>query len=312
MSNNIKVSIVIRAYNEEKHIQRLLDGIRIQRTTFRYEVIIVDSGSTDSTLTIASRSNAKIICIPSEKFSFGYSLNKGIEASSGEYCAFISAHCYPADEYWLENLIRPFDDEAVAVVYGKQRGNNDSRYSEQQIFVQWFPDEGSGKRNSPFCNNANAAIRKSLWKRIKYSDVLTGLEDIDWARNLISLGYFVYYESNAMIFHLHDENFAKLFRRYEREAIAMKAIYPQEVFTFLDFIKWFSLNTLSDFVHAVQNGLFLKNIISIPEMRLSQFWGTYKGYNIRKPVSEELRQKFYYPRKVRIFGSRKRQVEGPL
>ena len=45
-------SIVIRAYNEEKHIGRLLEGIQHQ-TIKDVEIILVDSGSTDSTVSIA-------------------------------------------------------------------------------------------------------------------------------------------------------------------------------------------------------------------------------------------------------------------
>lgn len=303
---DMKISIIIRAYNEEKYIQRLLDGIGEQRVSFGYEIILVDSGSTDNTVRIASKSEAKVINISSEKFSFGYSLNKGIAASSAEYCVFISAHCYPANEFWLDNLIRPFDDQTVAIVYGMQRGDHTSRYFEHQIFAKWFPEGGKGKRNSPFCNNANAAIRRSLWKRFKYNEMLTGLEDIDWAKNAISQGYSIYYDNDAVVIHLHNESYSKIFRRYEREAISMKVIYPQEVFTFLDFIKLFALNTLSDFIHAIQEGVFVKNIFDIPATRLSQFWGTYKGFNIRKAVSEDLRRKFYYPRKLAIFGSREK------
>ena len=56
-------SIVIRAYNEEKHIGRLLEGIR-QQTIKDVEVILVDSGSTDSTVAIAESYGAKIVRIP--------------------------------------------------------------------------------------------------------------------------------------------------------------------------------------------------------------------------------------------------------
>ena len=45
-------SIVIRAYNEEKHIGRLLEGIR-QQTLKDVEIILVNSGSTDQTVSIA-------------------------------------------------------------------------------------------------------------------------------------------------------------------------------------------------------------------------------------------------------------------
>lgn len=303
MKTDTKISIIIRAYNEEKHLERLFKELRKQKVSFGYETILVDSGSTDNTIRIASKYDAEIIKIPSEKFSFGYSLNKGIAASSAEYCVFISAHCYPANKFWLDSLIRPFDDQTIALVYGMQRGDHTSQFSERQIFAKWYPEDGKGKRNSPFCNNANAAIRKSLWRRFKYNEMLTGLEDIDWAKNAISKGYSIYYNSDAVVIHLHNESYSQIFRRYEREAIAMKTIYPQEVFTFFDFVKLSVLNTLSDFIHAIQGKVFVKNIFNIPAMRVSQFWGTYNGYKIRKPISRELRQKFYYPRSADIFKS---------
>jgi rhamnosyltransferase len=56
----MKVSIVIRSYNEEEHIGRLLSGITRQ-TIKDLEIIIVDSGSTDATLSIASRYPERIL-----------------------------------------------------------------------------------------------------------------------------------------------------------------------------------------------------------------------------------------------------------
>jgi rhamnosyltransferase len=306
MQENTKASIIIRAYNEEKHIEKLLQGIRNQKVSFRYEVILVDSGSNDNTVDIAQGYSVEIVHITPAEFSFGCSLNKGIEKANGEYCIFISAHCYPVKEYWLENLILPFADESIALVYGKQRGNKITKYSEQQIFKKWFPESGSGKQESPFCNNANAAIRKSLWEKYRYNETLTGLEDIDWAKNIISQGYSIFYASNAEVIHVHNETFLQLYRRYEREAIAMRSIYPQETFTFFDFIKLFTLNTLSDYIHAIQDNVLIKNLLGIPAMRLFQFWGTYRGYNFRKPILSDLRQRFYYPRRTNIFYSRKR------
>jgi rhamnosyltransferase len=306
MQEYIKVSIIVRAYNEENHIEKLLREIRNQKTSFKYNVILVDSGSTDSTVDIAQEYDVEIVHISPSEFSFGYSLNKGIEKATGNYCVFVSAHCYPVNEYWLEKLILPFADSSIALVYGKQRGNQITKYSEQQIFKQWFPESDSGKQDSPFCNNANAAIRKSLWEKYRYNETLTGLEDIDWAKNIISQGYSIFYTSNAEVIHVHNETFIRLYRRYEREAIAMRSIYPQETFTFFDFIKLVTLNTLSDYIHALQDSVFIKYLLSIPAMRLFQFWGTYRGYNFRKPILSDLKQRFYYPRRTDIFYSRER------
>jgi glycosyltransferase involved in cell wall biosynthesis len=59
----MKVSIVIRSYNEEEHIERLLSGITRQSIK-DLEIIIVDSRSTDATLSIASRYPERILTTP--------------------------------------------------------------------------------------------------------------------------------------------------------------------------------------------------------------------------------------------------------
>ena len=290
-----KASIIIRAFNEEKYIEKLLLGIFSQKVTFEYEVILVDSGSTDKTLEIASNFDVKIISIASEDFSFGRSLNKGIENTEGEFCVFISAHCHPRDGHWLEKLLQPFSDETIALVYGKQRGNHITKFPEQQIFIKWFPDESTGRQKTIFCNNANAAIRRSIWEANKFNETLTGLEDLDWAKNVIPQGYCLYYAHNAPIVHVHDETYNQTFQRYKREAIAMKKIYSHESFSLFDFFKLYTLNILSDYLHAATQKVLFQNIMVIPVMRFAQLWGTYKGYKYDKVLTRELRNKFYYP-----------------
>ncbi len=305
MQTNITISIIIRVYNEEQHIERLLHGIACQKTPFTFEIIVVDSGSTDNTVRLALRFGARIIHITREQFSFGASINRGIEAAQGQYCVFISGHCYPENENWLTNIIFPFSDKNVALVYGKQRGNETTKYSEHRIFAKWFPNDGGGPQKSSFCNNANAAIRKDVWRDHGYNESITGLEDIDWAKDAISHGYSIYYVPDAAVIHVHNECYSQIFRRYKREAFAMKTIYPHETFTFIDFIKLFTLNTLSDYVHAAQDGVFLKNLIAIPAMRFYQFWGTFRGYDFKKPLQGDLRYKFYYPEKPALFNNKK-------
>ena len=107
MSNKTKyqVSIIIRCYNEEAHIGRLLSGIE-QQANKDVEVIIVDSGSTDETVSIASQYATSILTIDKENFSFGHSLNIGCEAAKGEFLVFASAHVYPLYDDWIERLIQ--------------------------------------------------------------------------------------------------------------------------------------------------------------------------------------------------------------
>src|SRR3972149_2973888 len=216
-------SIVIRAYNEEKYIGRLLEGIR-QQTLKDVEIILVDSGSTDSTISIAESFAARIVRIPSDEFTFGRSLNFGVRAATGDFVVIASAHVYPVYPDWLESLLRLFEDEKVALTYGKQRGPASAKFSEQQVFHQWYPDVSQPRQPTAFCNNANAAIRKSLWERNRYDESLTGLEDLAWAKWAKEQGGEIAYAAEAEIIHVHNETPHVVFNRYRREAMAFKQI----------------------------------------------------------------------------------------
>ena len=290
----MQLSIVIRCYNEEQHIGRLLSGI-MQQTVKDVEIILVDSGSTDATLSIASRFPVKIITISPEEFSFGRSLNVGCQAARGEFIVFASAHVYPVYDDWLERLLAPFEDSNVALVYGKQRGNEATKFSESQVFARWFPDRSNLKQEHPFCNNANAAIRRSLWEKIKYNERLTGLEDLDWANRVIKKGYYLAYVAEAEVVHVHSETWRQVYNRYRREAMAFKFIFPQETFHFWNFVHLWFRNVFHDYLTAMRERVFRKELFSIPVFRFMQFWGTYRGYAQHKLINEQLRQTFYYP-----------------
>ncbi|MCS7010196.1 MAG: glycosyltransferase, partial [Anaerolineales bacterium] len=197
-------SLVIRAYNEERHIGRLLEGVRRQ-TVRDVEIILVDSGSTDATPAIAAQYGAKILRIAPQEFTFGRSLNLGIAATTRDLVVIASAHVYPVYPDWLERLLEPFSDPNVALTYGKQRGDEHSKFSEHQIFARWFPEESHLNQPHPFCNNANAAIRRNLWKQHPYDETLTGLEDLAWAKWAQSQGYRIAYVAEAEVIHVHNE-----------------------------------------------------------------------------------------------------------
>jgi len=290
-----RCSVVIRCYNEEQHIGRLLDGIQ-QQTIDQVEIIVVDSGSTDRTVDIAQHYPIKLVSIRPEEFSFGRSLNLGCQAASGEFIVIASAHVYPVYRDWLEQLLKPFADPGVALVYGKQRGNSVTKYSEHQIFATWFPEESNFNQAHPFCNNANSVIRRDLWQQVRYDESLTGLEDLDWAKRVMQSGYRIAYSAEAEIVHVHDETPQRIYNRYRREAIALKQILPQEHFTLWDWIRLFISNTFSDYYHAYHDRTLLANWRSIPTFRFMQFWGTYQGFARRGPLTSQLKQTFYYPR----------------
>ena len=301
-------SIVIRAYNEERHIGRLLHGIRHQ-TLRDAEIILVDSGSVDSTISIAESFGARIVKIPPEEFTFGRSLNLGVRAATRDFVVIVSAHVYPVYPDWLDCMLRPFQDQRVALTYGKQRGPETARFSEQQIYHQWYPDGSTQQQETAFCNNANAAIRKSLWTQNPYDETLTGLEDLAWAKWAKEQGHAIVYVADAEVTHVHNETPSGVFNRYRREAMAFKRIYPEAHFNLYDFLRLTAMNIFSDVWHAAREGVLWSSLPSIFWFRFMQFHGTRLGYRETGLLTPQLRDTFYYARERKKKDGTKRDVE---
>ena len=287
-------SIIIRAYNEEQHIGRLLAGI-VAQTEKNVQIILVDSGSTDSTVRVAGQFPVEVVTIKPEEFTFGRSLNLGISRAQADLIVMASAHVYPVYPDWLKELLEPFNDSQIGLVYGKQRGCQTTQFSEEQIFCHWFPDRSVLRQATPFCNNANAAIRQNLWKEHPYDELLPALEDLAWGKWVQERGYNISYRAEAEVVHVHNESMDGIFNRYRREGMAFKQIYPQETFSRRDQYRLFFQNIFTDWSGAKKQGRLGRNFINIWQFRWRQFSGTFQGYQQSGPLTWQLKQSFYYP-----------------
>jgi rhamnosyltransferase len=301
-------SIIIRAYNEEKHIRRLLTGISMQ-TVKDVQVILVDSGSTDRTIEETNGFPIEIVNIKPQEFTFGFSLNQGISKARADISVIASAHVYPIYPDWLELLLAPFKNPQIALTYGKQRGSESTHFSELQIFQHWYADHSVQHQAHPFCNNANAAIRRSLWVDHPYDENLPGLEDLSWGKWAHDQGLQINYVAEAEVIHVHNETTTGIFNRYRREGMAFKQIYPDEKFSRRDLIKLFTQNVLSDWRAAQAAGKLIRNLFKIIQFRWSQFNGTYQGYKESGPLTWQLKNAFYYPRVPTPHIKPKRDIE---
>jgi GT2 family glycosyltransferase len=244
-----------------------------------------------------------VLAIDPEQFSFGRSLNIGCEAARGDILVFASAHVYPVYDNWLAELTAPLDDQKAALAYGRQLGDERTKYSESRVMAQWFSTASVTKQTHPFCNNANAAIPRSAWEAQPYDETLTGLEDVDWAKRQMDKGFTISYVATAPVVHAHNESWAQLVNRYRREAIAHRRIYRDHAMGPLEALRLAAANVASDYVHATRDGVLLRNVAAIPAFRAAQFWGTYRGFNQRGEASAALRRHFYYPPGWRRQGS---------
>ncbi len=306
-----EISIIVRAYNEERHLGRLLEGI-LQQSVKDVQVVLVDSGSSDGTLAVAAKYPVEVVHIQPDDFTFGRSLNLGIAQARAERLVFASAHVYPVYPDWLERLVEPLDDSHVALTYGKQRGGETTKFSEHQIFASWFPDRPQPRQAHPFCNNANAAIRKELWQLHPYDETLPGLEDLAWARWAVESGYAVSYTPEAEVIHVHNETPRGVYNRYRREGMAFKHIYPLERFGLNDLLRLYLTNVFSDLRAAAGQQRLGASWRSILWFRWMQFRGTYQGYRQAGPLTWQLRQAFYYPPSSNQAGGRRQRDVEPI
>lgn len=291
------VSVVIRTYNEARHLPDLLAGIeRQQRPNFDVETVVVDSGSTDGTVAIAQRHGARIVHIPKESFSFGRSLNVGCEAARGEHLVFVSGHCVPVHDTWLERLCDPLRKELAVFAYGRQMGNGHSRFSECQIFRKYFPEESRIPQEGFFVNNANSALVRSVWERYPFDEELPGLEDMALGKRLVADGHRLAYVAEAPVYHLHDESWRQIRWRYQREAIALQQIMPEVHVSFADFLRYTTSAVLFDMGAAVAERRLPRTLPEILAFRFMQFWGSYRGNHEHRMLSREMKERYFYPR----------------
>lgn len=289
-----RVSIIVRAYNEAEHLPTLLE--RIAQQSFRdHEVILVDSGSTDDTVGIAARWGARVVHIAKDQFTFGRSLNVGCAAARGELLVMASAHVFPIGREWLGGLVAAFDDPQVGLAYGRQTGHARSRFSETILFRQQYPLRSNPDQRTPFCNNANCAVRRALWALHPYDETLTGLEDLAWGQWALAQGHRVAYVAEAAVEHLHREPGKRVFHRYEREAIALRRIVPDSHLYLGEFARLLVQQVWGDLRAMWRERRTVRLTREILVFRIMQYWGTYRGMNHRTDVTQRLLRQFYYP-----------------
>lgn len=293
----MKASIIIRTYNEQKHLAELLQGIQDQTCEgFEIETVIVDSGSTDNTLSIAQSFPTRIVPIKKEDFSFGRSLNVGCAAATGDVLVFVSGHCIPTGPRWIADLIAPLGQHDVVYTYGGQVGNEHSHFSECQIFGKYFPATSKVPQDGFYCNNANAALLKRVWQEHPFDEDLTGLEDMHLAKRLVAQGNKLAYVAEAAVYHLHSESWAQVRRRFEREAIALQHIMPEVHLSRADVFRYFLSAVFIDLGAALQQRCMRRHLKHILLYRFMQFTGSFRGNHFHRKMSRELKESYFYPR----------------
>jgi rhamnosyltransferase len=208
-------SVVIRTKDEEPSIGRLIDILRDQTIGDRLELIVVDSGSADGTVSVARERGVEPIEIPASTFTFGGALNTGCDAARAPLIIALSAHAFPRDRGWAERIVAAFEgDERVSCATG------DDRAPDGEPLTEPILQDLEHSRRWPYWGYSNAAggFRSDLWRQRPWRTDMPGTEDKEWARHWLERGYLVRVDPALRVDHDHSHDpLPSVFRRSRRE-----------------------------------------------------------------------------------------------
>jgi rhamnosyltransferase len=225
------VSIVLPTRNGAATLPAVLDAIARQQVDFRFELVVVDSSSTDRSAALLRERADRFISIAAESFDHGATRNLAIENSRGELVVMIVQDAVPASDSWLSALTMPLRaDRALAGVYARQIPRpGASRLARRQL-ARWMA-ASAAPRSLAIANrpefealtplerltrcgfdNVCSCIRRSVWSAHPFRPAPIA-EDLEWAREVLLAGHRLAYEPSAIVMHSHDRSLRYEFTR---------------------------------------------------------------------------------------------------
>jgi rhamnosyltransferase len=217
------VSIILPTKNGGKTIENCLNAVQTQKTSKTFEIIAIDSGSSDNTVEILKKHNCKIIEISPLEFTHGYSRNLGAENANGSVLIFMNQDAIPQNDSWMEELISEIDNTNVAT-FSRQIPYANTPIVEKVFLSHVYPDKSRtiGKEvlskrdlsNSILFSTVSSAIKRDIVLQFKFANDIIMAEDQELAVRLIRAGYTIKYVSESKVFHSHSYSVPTVFKRY--------------------------------------------------------------------------------------------------
>lgn len=218
----MKVSIVLPTRNGAATLPAVLDAISRQRVDFPFDVIAVDSSSTDGTVDLLRDRVDRFISVSADAFDHGLTRNLGIEQARGELVVLLVQDALPVADSWLAALTAPLlADERLAGTFARQVPRPDASPIARHYLERWIAsstaartiavaDSAELEALDPMAqlercafDNVCSCIRRSVWSRHPFRQTPIG-EDIEWAREVLLAGYRLAYVPAAEVIHSHD------------------------------------------------------------------------------------------------------------
>ncbi len=250
----IKISVVIPTKNGENTIRACLDSIFTQSVSAHMEVIVIDSGSTDSTLDIVQQYPVRLHQIPPEEFNHGNTRNIGVRLARGEFVLFTVQDARLSAPDVLEKALEHFKDAGVMAVGCKQIVPHDPDKNPLQWYRPVNPPQvvrlhypsGEFDRLPPEERLKIARLDNvcAIYRRIALTDLpfpTTDFgEDILWAMQALSSGWTIILDQRLLVYHYHHyESAEKIKARVQLEKKFNPSIKKSIILKIKEFVKIF-------------------------------------------------------------------------
>lgn len=119
IDENIDLSIIVPAYNSSDYIKECISSVLMQKTSYNYELIVINDGSKDDTLEKINlfKENKHLKIITQENKGFSAARNRGIDESLGKYIMFLDSDDLLCENS-IEKLIKTAKEKKADIVQG--------------------------------------------------------------------------------------------------------------------------------------------------------------------------------------------------
>lgn len=236
------VSIILLTKNSQRYLREILDAIYAQATARAFEVVAVDSGSWDDTLSIFAQYPVRLFQIPPAEFNHGETRNFGArQASPGvRYLVYLTHDATPTPG-WLEGLLAAVESSPeVAGVFSRHLPRPTCPLPMARLLQEEWEQSGTSQRvvkrlTDPedyqrrriwyaWFSNTSSCLRREVWEKFPFRRV-DFAEDADWADRVLRAGYTLIYEPTSTVIHSHDYGLWDQFAQNVDHARGMRRLF---------------------------------------------------------------------------------------
>ncbi|MBT3397721.1 glycosyltransferase family 2 protein [archaeon] len=211
-----KTTVIIPALNEEKSVKRTLDSILASDyPKDKLEIIFVDDGSTDKTLSIAKKFQSKQVRVFTKKNGGkGSALNLAIKKSRGEVIFTMDADTF-VEPHCVKEMVRYFKDKKVmsvipSMLTHKPKGILQRIQQAEYLFGLFIRKAFSSVNAVHITPGAFSAYRKTFFDKYGGYDETNITEDLEMSLRIQYQGFTIEYAPNAPVYTIAPNKFMPL------------------------------------------------------------------------------------------------------